>query len=539
MACISRQNVGKYTYLYESVSFRDQNGRPRNKKVSIGKIDPVTGMPVFKKEYLERMAAAGTPIEQESPSIPRETLEIARNILASNKRYGSMYLFLKLANSINLLPLLQNAFSVQFREIFTLACFLVESQEPLLYCEEWLSQTESMPLLNSTLSSQRISELFTAMTENQRDEFYSSWIEQAQENEYIALDITSISSYSQLLESSEWGYNRDHEDLPQINLCMLFGEDSRLPIYQTSYRGSLKDVTTLRTTLEEVTSLVPGCAIRIVMDKGFYSRKNIDEMLNPDRPVHFLVSVPFTSAFAKKQVESVQKDIHDLDYTIPTPDGGLQGIHKVRTWHTDMRNAKLHMHIYLNSVRQVTERTKLYTYITELKREALKNPDNPQYAAEFKKYLIIRNSSKSSEGLTVNVRKDVIAKKMQNCGWMVLLSDSVDNAEEALTIYRAKDVVEKSFSRLKNTLDLNRLRVHNDERMENKLFISFIALLLISELHQRMLRGGLYKTYTMHELLLKVRKLRVARLNGKRIVQPISKEQHEIFKALGFEDPVG
>lgn len=67
MTCISRQTVGKYTYLYESVSFRDQNGRPRNKKVSIGKIDPVTGKPVFKKEYLERMAAAGTPIEQESP----------------------------------------------------------------------------------------------------------------------------------------------------------------------------------------------------------------------------------------------------------------------------------------------------------------------------------------------------------------------------------------------------------------------------------------------------------------------------------------
>ncbi|MCR5756739.1 MAG: IS1634 family transposase [Selenomonas sp.] len=539
MACISRQNVGKYTYLYESVSFRDQNGRPRNKKVSIGKIDSVTGKPVFKKEYLERMAAAGTPIEQEFPSIPRETLEIARNILASNKRYGSMYLFLKLANSINLLPLLQNAFSVQFREIFTLACFLVESQEPLLYCEEWLSQTESMPLLNSTLSSQRISELFTAMTENQRDEFYTSWIEQAQENEYIALDITSISSYSQLLESSEWGYNRDHENLPQINLCMLFGEGSRLPIYQTSYRGSLKDVTTLRTTLEEVTSLVPDCAIRIVMDKGFYSRKNIDEMLNPDRPVHFLISVPFTSAFAKKQVESVQKDIHDLDYTIPTPDGGIQGIHKVRTWHTDKRKTKLHVHIYLNSVRQVTERTKLYTYITELRREALKNPDNPQYTTEVKKYLIIRNSSKSSEGLTANVRKDGIAKKMQTGGGMVLRSDSVDNAEDALTIYRTKDVVEKSFSRLKNTLDLNRLRVHNDERMENKLFISFIALLLISELHQRMLRGGLYKTYTMHELLLKVRRLRVARLNGKRIVQPISKEQHEIFKALGFGDPVG
>ncbi len=164
-----------------------------------------------------------------------------------------------------------------------------------------------MPLLNSTLSSQRISELLTAMTENQRDEFYSSWIEQAQENEYIALDITSISSYSQLLESSEWGYNRDHEDLPQINLCMLFGEDSRLPIYQISYRGSLKEVTILRTPLEEVTSLVPDCAIHIVMDKGFYSRKNIDEMLNPNRPVHFLVSVPFTSALPRSRLRAYKK----------------------------------------------------------------------------------------------------------------------------------------------------------------------------------------------------------------------------------------
>ena len=42
MACISRQNFGKYTYLYESVSFRDQNGRPRNKKVSIGGSSAIT-----------------------------------------------------------------------------------------------------------------------------------------------------------------------------------------------------------------------------------------------------------------------------------------------------------------------------------------------------------------------------------------------------------------------------------------------------------------------------------------------------------------
>ncbi len=539
MASITRQTVGKYTYLYESVSFRDDHGRPRNRKMAIGKVDPVTGNPIFKPAYIARMAAAATPVFQDIPVFPKEKLEMAKEILASNKCYGSSCLFLNLANSIHLLDRLRDAFPQQFREIFTLACFLVESQEPLLYCEEWLSQTEAISLLNSTLSSQRISELLATMTEQQRDRFYSGWIDQAQEDGYIALDITSVSSYSQLLENVEWGYNRDHEDLPQINLCMLFGEGIHLPIYQTSYRGSLKDVTTLRTTLDEVTALAPKSKVRVVMDKGFYSQKNIDDMLNPKRPIHFLVAVPFTSSFARKQVNSIQKEIFNLENTIPTPDGGIQGIHKMRTWHTKLRYTQLHVHVYLNPVKQATERTKLYTYITELKREALKDPENPKYVAEFKKYLTIRKSSKTAGGITINVQKDVISKKMQTCGWIVLLSDSIDNAEEALRIYRSKDVVEKSFARLKNTLDLNRLRVHNDARMESKLFISFVALLLISELNQRMLRANLYRSYTMHELILKVRKLRVARLNGIRIVQPLSKEQRDIFKMLGFKAPVG
>ncbi|MDR3302415.1 MAG: hypothetical protein LBT01_07825, partial [Spirochaetaceae bacterium] len=39
------------------------------------------------------------------------------------------------------------------------------------------------------------------------------------------------------------------EDLKQINVRLLFGEESRLPVYQTIYSGSLKDVSTLICTL--------------------------------------------------------------------------------------------------------------------------------------------------------------------------------------------------------------------------------------------------------------------------------------------------
>ena len=62
MSSIVRQKVGNKLYLYESTSFRNAEGKPRNNRVLIGKVDPVTGNPVYKPEYLQRMAANGSPV---------------------------------------------------------------------------------------------------------------------------------------------------------------------------------------------------------------------------------------------------------------------------------------------------------------------------------------------------------------------------------------------------------------------------------------------------------------------------------------------
>jgi transposase len=50
-----------------------------------------------------------------------------------------------------------------------------------------------------------------------------------------------VLSYSKLIHDVEFGYNRDKEQLPQVNLCLLLGESSRLPVFQMEYSGSLKD----------------------------------------------------------------------------------------------------------------------------------------------------------------------------------------------------------------------------------------------------------------------------------------------------------
>jgi hypothetical protein len=60
--------------------------------------------------------------------------------------------------------------------------------------------------------------------------------------------------------------------ISKVNLCVLLGETSKLPIYQTVYSGSLKDVSTFEATLKKFEKITDGRKVTIVMDKGFYSQ---------------------------------------------------------------------------------------------------------------------------------------------------------------------------------------------------------------------------------------------------------------------------
>lgn len=540
MSCITKQRIGNQTYLYESVSFRDKDGKPRNKKTSVGKIDPLTGIPIYKQEYLDKMMAMGTPIEIPSTdkvvsTMHMSTSEIAYSLMNTIKEYGSFYLFNTIAEKIGLTKVLSLALPNYWKEIFTLACYLISSDKPFMYCDDWIDSNETLSIQN--MSSQRISELLIAFQINERTAFYESWIQHISEQEYIALDITSISSYSELMTECEWGYNRDHENLPQINLCMLLGETSRLPVYQNVYSGSFKDVTTLQNTLDELAAMIPSKNFQIVMDKGFFSTKNINAMLKKPVQYHFLISVPFTHHFAKKQVESERKDIDRIENTILTGDTPIRGIQKTRSWGTN--GQYLYTHIYYNPVKELKEKNELYRYVTELKELAKKEPNNKQYQEDFNQYLIIRKSDKVEEGYTINIRENVIENRLQTAGWMVLISNHIESAEEALKIYRTKDVVEKGFCKLKNTLNLHRLRVHSDERMQNKIFIGFIALIIISHIHKVMDAKNLYKKMTIDKMLIKLSKIKVVTINGQRIIRPLTKEQREILKAFDIKEPVG
>jgi transposase len=353
--------------------------------------------------------------------------------------------------------------------------------------------------------------------------------------EYLALDITSTSSYSELVDSVEWGYNRDKEKLPQINICLLMGYKSRYPIYQAVYSGSLKDVTTLNNTICTFRALAGRKPMIAVMDKGFFSAKNINAMLSERQRMDFIIAVPFSSKFAKDIVVGESKGIDTLSNTIVSGNESMRAVTKLRRWNN---NNKVHAHVYYNARKAQGLREDLYAHVATLREQAREQPEKYASSSEHAKYLIIRKSEKESGGYTVNLREDIVAAELETAGWLVVISNFITDAREAIKIYREKDIVEKGFLRLKNALDLGRIRVHSEVSMQNKVFVGFISLILLSGLHNVMVNKKLYSKMTMKKLILTLARLRIQMVNGVRVLFQATKEQRLIFEAFKIDVPV-
>ena len=248
------------TYVYESVSFWDKKRKQsRNKQVCVGKIDPITGKFVPSKRLAPEQAAARDPA-----------------VTASAEIVGTSIVLDAIADRLGLGNLLKSSFPNEHLQILTMAHYLTSQGSPLSYCETW-SKSHEHPL-GEVLTSQRISEILGSISVDGKQTFLSKWMNKILEEDYLCYDITSISSYSELNEYIKYGHNRDRDKMPQLNLAMLFGQKGRLPVYFQRMPGNISDVTTVHSLLKTFKALEVR-TLNYVMDKGFYSKKNVDELL--------------------------------------------------------------------------------------------------------------------------------------------------------------------------------------------------------------------------------------------------------------------
>jgi len=455
----------------------------------------------------------------------------------SSLGYGDIFLLQSISEQIGLSNVLKQVFNDAYLEVLAIAMYEICDNSPVYLFQNWLEE-HYLPEVKK-IDSSAISKLFDSIGQNEKQtmNFLHQWIVYNNSVKAVYYDITSISSYSTNLDFIEWGYNRDSEDLPQVNLGIVCNKDNSLPLYYSIYQGSIVDVSTLKNTLTYLKQLGLN-EFLCIMDRGFYSNSNVLEMNKKDDIIEFIQPVSFTNKNAK---ELVRKNKLKLNSAYNAFLYNEEIIYYTKDEFELNAQNKFEAHLFYNEKNMINSKQLFLTKIIEFHEKLEKMNFNTakdfnsykknEMKASFREYFRWHKFNKKVER-----NNKAIERALTRLGTFILISNKkgLDN-QTVLNYYRQKDGVEKLFDSLKNELDTQRLRTHNEHTTKGKIFIKFISLILYSAISQTMKEKKLFKKYTIKELLAEIKKVKINQLgNNQPILSEISKRQNDIFSAFNI-----
>lgn len=503
------------TYVYESISYWDKKKKqPRNRQVCIGKLDPLSGAFVPSRRLKPEQAAVRDPA-----------------VTARAEVIGPSMILDVLTDRLRLTGRLKESFPNCYKELQTMAYYLTIQGGALSHCETWCKS--HAPEMASLLSSQRISEILSEIGIDGKQTFCALWMKQVAEDDYLCYDLTSVSSYAQFNEYIRYGYNRDGEDLPQVNLAMLFGQKSGLPVYFQHLPGNITDVTTLCNLLKTVKALETK-KLQYVMDRGFYSQRNIQRLLEERHK--FIIGVPNHLQWIQLIIDDIHEKVHSPQH-YHLIDQEVVYVHsRIHSFRSSKR--RCYLHLYYNPKARAATIDRFYEKLIRYKQELETGVLNARHQEAYEKYFIIKTTPK--RGTQVSYNDESVHRYVSRyAGFQAIFTDSVKDPIIALQVYRDKDAVEKCFDDLKNQLDMNRLRMHSAQSVQGRLFVQFLALIYMSALRKEMRTSSLTQDYSVRELLQEMTPLTKINYVGKygSIITEVTKPQRDILTALNIPLP--
>ena len=500
-------------YVYEAEAKWDPERKQSRygRRKLVGHIDPTTG-----------------------EVVPNRPVRASATSSESHREFfGSCALLDAVAEESGVASALKGALPGSWDKAMSLAYYLIcEGTSPLSRFAHFAS-THATPY-GSPLASQRLSELLSSIGDGERDAFCSALAGMHGKGDRLFYDTTSISSYSQALSQVRWGYNKDRVPLAQLNLPMLVGRESGIPLYYRKVAGNVADVATVK---ELISAMEPAfCGkVRLVMDRGFWSAANIDAMMGEH--FKFLIGVPASLRLFKDAVERCADKLRSWEnydeesglYGMRIPHGW--GFEKARPRKGDIvrKTRRSYLYLFFDASRAAEASRDLAALLRACLRELAAGNRVSAHERYYDEYFeIVRGRPRGKDG--------AIAEATAHAGYFALFSNEAMGPFEALSVYRDKDAIEKRFGDIKGLLDFRTPRVSTEETLSGKLFIVFVALVLSAWLRRRMKETGLDDDYTLRGLLDEVETIERYTQKGRRPrIGEVTGKQKSIFKRLGYD----
>ena len=219
-------------------------------------------------------------------------------------------------------------------------------------------------------------------------------------------------------------------------------------------------------------------------------KKNVDELL--ERKDHCTLSVPLNNLWIQHAIDEIYDTMQSPEHYRIIDDDVLYVHSWLYPWGGDPR--RCYLHLYYNDEMKAHAIDRFNRKLIAYKEEVALGKPNAEHKEQYEAFFIVTTT---------------------------------------------KDIIEKYFDDLKNSLDMKRLRMHTIETVDGRLFVQFIALIITSALRREMQTSKLSEKYTVRKLLIEMDPLTKIRYAGKygQILTEITKPQREILELLKTEAP--
>lgn len=369
------------------------------------------------------------------------------------------------------------------------------------------------------------------------------------EHVYYALDSSSISSCSSKIKQKlQFGYNKDGDDLKQINIMMLVNQVTGIPIYYREYTGDVPDVSTVSTFVKEFARLELNRRAIVVADRGYGSPLNVHRFYQTN--TGFLLNFRTSFSFSKNMIRQHLAELNDVrnlddegknyactavvEWSYPV---NYKTNCKVRTPH---EKKPLYVHMFLNTEIRTTAEQRFNTEISSILKKLDRGISLNEDEEKLKDKYLVPAAAAGGGAKRYVLDSAKRAEFMMNKGIQILISDSVTTAAEARHAYDMRNSVELDFAMLKQQVGGRRLHVSTEDTMRGKLFVLFLAVslgLMFRSRHKNSNAEVLAQFKTDHDVLNELEEIESCQWETGVYYSEIVGKRKKILEALGLPLP--
>lgn len=517
-----RTKSGTYVYLTQRVEYSSKLKCSRPKRIAIGKLNE-EGMLIPNQNYFDLY---GKPVELDVPGERADSISCGPFVVVDS-----------IARKTQLMDVLESVFPEQWEKILDLATYMMMTENNVMQYFEDYGYRHAL-FNESNFTDSTIGRLFDNMSIKDMDLFIRAWVKMhADKDIYISYDSTNMNCVAGNLELAEYGHAKDNPDLPQINMSLGYNQTGNKPLFYSLYPGSIIDNTECEKMVERAKYY--ECEnMGFILDRGYFSIKNIRYFER--NGYDYILMTKGNAGFVQEAVEECQAILRN-GYTNYIEEHELYGM----TLEKDLfgTGKTEYVHVYYDGIQAEKEKIIIngrYKKMDEIMEEKVqRKTQRKEDVKAYEGYYKVRFDDNGY--LLAYQRKEKKIKEMVNkVGYFVIVTSKKMDAAEALSIYRDRDAVEKTFRMEKSYLGFDVFRVHNTEKLESKVFVSFVALIIRNEIYQAL--KPMYKKNrkenTVPKVIREYERLGITKLSDNKyhVRYSLTSRQKKILGAVGVTE---